>query len=161
MKIVSNSTPLIGLASIGRFKLLHDFFGEIIIAEAVYEETVTHGREKGGAKKEVASAKWIQTQKVKDRLAVDIMLEEMDLGEVETIVLAKEISADYVLMDEKKGRRMLERLEIPKIGTIGILLRAKQEGVIKSLRPELEKLRQYGFSLDPSLFDEVIKQAGE
>lgn len=161
MKIVSNSTPLIGLASIGRFKLLNDFFGEIIIAEAVYDETVIHGREKGGAKKEVASAKWVQVQKVKDRLAVEVMLEEMDLGEAETIVLAREISANYVLMDERKGRRMLERLSIPKIGTIGILLRAKQEGVIEALRPELEKLRQYGFSLDPFLFDEVVKQAGE
>lgn len=118
MKIVSNSTPLIGLASIGRFELLHDFFGEIVIAEAVYNETVTQGREKGGAKKEVASAKWVHVRKVKDRLAVEIMLEEMDLGESETIILAREISAELVLMDERKGRRMLERLEIPKVGTI-------------------------------------------
>jgi len=117
MKIVSNSTPLIGLASIGRFELLHDFFGEIVIAEAVYNETVTQGREKGGAKKEVASAKWVHVRKVKDRLAVEIMLEEMDLGESETIILAREISAELVLMDERKGRRMLERLEIPKVGT--------------------------------------------
>jgi predicted nucleic acid-binding protein len=64
-------------------------------------------------------------------------------------------------MDERKGRRMLDRLEISKIGTIGLLLRAKQERIIKSLRPELEKLRQNGFSLDSSLLEEVLKQAGE
>jgi hypothetical protein len=161
MKVVSNSTPLIGLASIGRFNLLYEFFGEISIAQAVYDETVTHGHEVGGAKKEVSSAKWIRVHQVKDRFAVEILLEELDLGESETIVLAREISAYYVLMDERKGRRMLDRLGMPKIGTVGILLRAKKEGVIKSLRSELDKLQKYGFSLDRAILEEVVKEAGE
>lgn len=109
MKVVSNTTPLIGLASIGRFNLLHEFFGEIFIAQAVFDEAVTQGHEKGGAKYDISFAKWIQVLEVKDRLAIEILLEEMDLGESETIVLAREINADWVLMDEKRGRRMIAR----------------------------------------------------
>jgi predicted nucleic acid-binding protein len=161
MKVVSNTTPLIGLASIGRFNLLHEFFGEIFIAQAVFDEAVTQGHEKGGAKYDISSAKWIQVLEVKDRLAIEILLEEMDLGESETIVLAREINADWVLMDEKRGRRMLDQLKIPKIGTVGILLKAKQSGFLKSLRPELEKLQSLGFTLNQIVVDKVLRDAGE
>jgi predicted nucleic acid-binding protein len=103
--VVSNTTPLIGLASIQRFQLLEQLFREIHIPQAVYDEAVVAGREEGGAKREVQTATWIKTLPVKDRLAVDMLLGELDLGEAETIVLAREIDADWVLMDEKKGRQ--------------------------------------------------------
>ncbi|MDZ7260635.1 MAG: hypothetical protein ONB05_00745 [candidate division KSB1 bacterium] len=61
MIIVSNTTPLIGLASIQRFDLLQQLFGEIYIAQAVYDEAVVAGREAGGAKHEVSTASWIKT----------------------------------------------------------------------------------------------------
>ena len=57
---------------------------------------------------------------------MEVLLDEMDLGEVETIILAREMNADWVLMDERKGRRKLDQLNIPKIGTIGVLLKARQ-----------------------------------
>ena len=89
MIVVSNTTPLIGLASIQRFQLLEQLFGEIHIPQAVYEEAVVAGREVGGARREVLAATWIKTLSVKDRLAVDMLLGELDLGEAETIVLAR------------------------------------------------------------------------
>ena len=81
MIVVSNSTPLIGLASIGRFELLQQLFGEIQIATTVYAETVTMGREEGGAKRQVSAATWIKTMAVQDRLAVEVLLDELDMGE--------------------------------------------------------------------------------
>ncbi len=110
MIVVSNTTPLIGLASIQRFDLLRRIFGELIMAQAVFDEAVVAGREIGGAKREVLAADWIKTIRVKDRLAVEVLLDELDLGEAETIVLAREVAADWVLMDEKKGRRKLTQL---------------------------------------------------
>lgn len=101
MIVVSNTTPLIGLASIQRFDLLRQIFGELIIAQAVHDEAVVAGREVGGAKREVLAAGWIKTVQVTDRLAVEVLLDELDLGEAETIVLAREVAADLVLMDEK------------------------------------------------------------
>lgn len=121
MIVVSDTTPLIGLASIGRLNILQELFGEVYIPQAVYDETVTHGRVEGSAKQEVDDASWIHVAQVQDRLAVNILLDEMDLGEIETIVLAGEMETDWVLMDEKKGRRKLSQLDIPKIGLIPIL----------------------------------------
>lgn len=161
MIVVSNSTPLIGLASIGRFDLLQQLFGEIHIAKAVYTETVLQGREDGGAKHQVSTATWIKSVVVQDRLAVEVLLDELDLGEAETIVLAREIKADWVLMDEKKGRRKLNQLGIEKVGTLGILLKAKQAGLLGQIRSEVESLHKQGFSISPSLVDSILKAADE
>jgi predicted nucleic acid-binding protein len=161
MIVVSNTTPLIGLASIGRFDLLRQLFGEVYIPEAVYDETIVAGRDEGGAKREVSGATWIKTVGVKDQLAVEVLLDELDLGEAETIVLARELDADWVLMDEKKGRRKLTQLELPKIGTIGILLKAKEVGFIRSVRKDLEQLREKGFSISQPVINAVLEQANE
>ncbi|GAB4547845.1 MAG: DUF3368 domain-containing protein [Anaerolineales bacterium] len=161
MIVVSDTTPLIGLSSIGRLNLLRTLFEDIYIPQAVFDETVTFGREGGRAKRAVANASWIHVVEVKERLAVNVLLDEMDLGEVETIVLASEMNADWVLMDEKKGRRKLSQLNIPKIGTVGILLKAKQLGLVSALKPEIENLQKTGFSISPFVVEEVLKMAGE
>ena len=161
MIVVSDTTPLIGLASIGRLNLLQELFDEVYIPQAVFDETVTFGREESKAKQEVSNADWIHVVKVKDRLAVDVLLDEMDLGEVETIVLASEMNADWVLMDEKKGRRKLTQLNIPKIGTLGILLKAKQLDLIPLLKPEIDDLQKSGFSISSLVVDEILKIANE
>lgn len=154
MIIVSNTTPLIGLASIQRFDLLHQLFGKIHIAEAVHKEVIS-------ANESLSKADWVEIAKVKDQLAIEVLLDELDLGEAETIILAKELNADWVLMDEKKGRRKLTQLGLSKIGTVGILLKAKQLGLIPVIRPDLETLRNQGFSISQPVIDAVLKQAGE
>jgi predicted nucleic acid-binding protein len=161
MIVVFNTTPLIGLASIQRFDLLQQLFSELYIAQAVYDEAVVVGREVGGAKREVSTATWIKTISVKDRLAVEVLLDELDLGEAETIVLAHEMGADWVLMDERKGRRKLTQLGLKKIGTVGILLKAKQVGLLSAIRPELGQLEKQGFSLSQAVIDAVLRQANE
>lgn len=161
MIVVSNTTPLIGLATIERFDLLQQIFGKVYIPQAVYDESVTYGRAEGGAKQEVSGADWIETIAVKDRLAVDVLLDELDRGEAETIVLAHELNADWVLMDEKKGRRKVTELGLDKIGTVGILLKAKQVGLLPQIRPDVERLRAQGFSISQRVVDAVLQQAGE
>ena len=127
----------------------------------MYDEAVVTGREEGGAKREVQAATWIKVVPVKDHLAVDMLLGELDLGEAETIVLAREIGADWVLMDEKKGRRKLAQLELPKIGTLGILLKAKQVGLLSTIEPEVARLRRLGFSISQPVVEAVLQRAGE
>ena len=161
MIVVSDTTPLIGLSSIGRLEFLRELFDDVYIPQAVFDETVTFGREEGKAKLVVSNANWIHVVEVKDRLAVNILLDEMDLGEVETIILASELNADWVLMDEKKGRRKLSQLNIPKIGTVGILLKGKQLGLVSNLKSELESLQKSGFSISQLVIEEVLKMADE
>lgn len=161
MIVVSNTTPLIGLASIQRFELLNQLFGVLYIAQAVYDEAVVAGHEIGGAKRELSTTTWIKTVYVQDRLAIALLLEEIDLGEAETIVLAQELGADWVLMDEKVGRRKLTQMGLQKIGTAGILLKAKQVGLLPAVKPELEQLRQKGFSISQTVIAAVLQQANE
>ncbi len=92
---------------------------------------------------------------------MNVLLDELDVGEAETIVLAHELQADWVLMDERKGRRKLTQLGLNKIGTVGILLQAKQRGLISNLRHELEQLRERGFSIIQAVIDAVLQQANE
>lgn len=119
------------------------------------------GRVEGGAKEEISEATWIKIVEVQDRLAVDVLLDELDLGEAEVIILAREMEADWVLMDEKKGRRKLAQLELQKIGTVGILLKAKELGLIESIRKDLDQLRKQGFTISQYVIDAVLKQADE
>lgn len=161
MIVVSNTTPLIGLAIVNRFNLLRRYFDEIFIAQAVYDEAVSAGREIGGAKQEILNAAWIKVAQVKDRLAVDVLLDELDIGEAETIILARELQAELVLMDETKGRRKLTQLNLAKTGTVGILLKARLDGLIPALKPELELLRQHHFSISQQVIDHVLLQVGE
>ncbi len=161
MIVVSNTTPLIGLASIHRLDLLRQLFGEIYIPQAVYDEVVIKGHKEDNAKRQVSMAMWIKRANVQDRLAVQVLLDEMDLGEAEAVVLAREISAEWVLMDEKKGRRKLSQMGMNKIGTLGILLKAKQVGLVTALRPEIDRLRQQGFSISQDVIDAVLQQANE
>ena len=161
MIVVANTTPLIGLASIGRFDLLHRLFGEIFIAKAVHDEIMKAGTAKQTAVREVSTSSWLKTRNINDQLAVNVLLDELDLGEAETIVLAHEINADWVIMDEKKGRQKLIQLGLNKIGTVGILLKAKEIGLLSQIRPDLERLQENGFSLSQVVIDTVLKQAGE
>ncbi len=161
MIVVCNTTPLIALARIRQVDLLKAVFGELHIAQAVYDEIVVPGHELGGAQRAVTEAAWIKIMPVQDRLAVEVLLDELDLGEAETIVLARELQADWVVMDERKGRRKLTQLGLNKIGTVGMLLKAKQLGLIPSLRAAMEHLRAQGFSVSQTVIDAVLQQAGE
>ena len=81
MIVVCNTTPLIGLARIHRLDLLNAVFGELHIAQAVYDETVVPGHDAAGAQRAVTAAAWIKIVPVQDRLAVEVLLDELDLGE--------------------------------------------------------------------------------
>jgi len=103
-KIVSNAGPLIALASIGQFELLHNLFGEVIIPPAVRAEVLAGDEGEAGVS-ELIAAKWIKTVSVQDDLAVQLLRDELGAGESEAIVLAKETAADWTLLDDLAARR--------------------------------------------------------
>jgi len=160
MTVISNSTPLISLAQIGRFDLLHEIFGRIIIPKGVYDEVVTEGEGRAG-QRETEVAKWIEVVEVKNKLAVKLLKHTLDKGESETVVLAGELKADWVIMDESAGRKILEFLSIRVIGVLGILLKAKEVGLIPEVKSEVDKLRTSGFRMRESLYRRVLQLAAE
>src|SRR5437762_2819618 len=146
MTVAVDSTPLICLSSIGRLDLLRSFYGRIVIAPAVYAEVVTQGQGRPGAA-DVANADWIETRAIINRSSLDALPGNLGRGEAETIVLARELPADLVIMDEMAGRRELAKRTMRLIGSIGVLQQARLRGLIPSLKDDLNALRRFGFHL--------------
>ena len=159
--VVSDSSPLIHLARIGRLGLLEKIFGEVVIPPAVYREVIEEGKGKPGWE-ELSTAKWLRVMEIKKNQALkQSLLVYIDEGEAEAIALANEIHADLLLLDEREARILAKKLGLRVTGTIGILLKAKKKHLIKNLKHELEKLKTTGFRISPNLEQEALKKAGE
>jgi hypothetical protein len=87
---------------------------------------------------------------------------KLDAGEAEAIALASELGASLLLMDESDGRNEARSLGLTVTGTLGVLLRAKQTGVLAALKPVLDTLiQQHCFRLGRALYEQALRQAGE
>jgi predicted nucleic acid-binding protein len=161
MKIVCNASPLINLARIGKLDLLRELYGELIIPEAVWHEVVEEGSGQPGAE-EVKCADWIKTQGVTNMDLRRALQQELDAGETEAIVLALEIGADLLLMDERIGREVARHFGLRYTGLIGILIEAKRKGRISAIKPHLDSMRNIaGFHLSNELYLRVLQDEKE
>ncbi len=157
---ISNSSPIIHLAKIEQLDLLRDFFGELLIPEAVYEECMTQGK----GRSEVARIKqvsWLRVLPVTNRHLVKLLNSEIDRGEAEAIALALETQASLILLDDADAREKARLYSLRITGTLGLLLRAKQVGKIASLSVMLDALCQTGFWLRAELIHRLLVEAGE
>lgn len=160
MIVVANAGPLIALAQIGQLEILPALYGEIHIPPAVRREVLAYGRERPGAA-EISTASWIRVNPIRDRTAVQLLLERLDAGESAAIVLAIEMEADLLLIDEARGRRVAEARDVRKTGTVGTLIAAKRQGLLPAVTPLLDSLRASGFRLSDDLYRGARLLAGE
>ncbi|MCR4425040.1 MAG: DUF3368 domain-containing protein [Firmicutes bacterium] len=160
---VADSSALIGLAAIGRLSLLKDFHQRILVPPAVWREVVVEGGNKPGVGEvqKAVSQGWIEIISPKNEDLVRLLKADLDEGEAEAIALAIEIKAEIVFIDEAEARRTAEVYGLRKAGVVGVLLRAKVEGKVGSLRSELSKLRKAGFRLCEEVSQRVLQEAGE
>ena len=156
-KIVSNATPIISLAVIDRLALLENIFSKIYIAEAVYDE-ITSARYPGY--KELDSH-FFEVKRINDRESLDSLLNDLDLGETESILLASEIKADALIMDERSGYKIAQKKGLPVIGTLTVLLIAKKRGMIKEVKPVLDQMIQKGRWYSKYVYDYFLRSIGE
>jgi predicted nucleic acid-binding protein len=155
-RVVSNTGPLIALATIGHFDLLRQLFGEILIPPAVRAEILDVNTVNA-----VTDADWIVVRTAQDEIAVQLLRGELDPGESEAIVLARELNADLFLIDDRSARRRADAIDLSTIGTLGVLLLAKTEGLVPVLEPLLGDLRRAGFHMSDELYDQVLDSADE
>ncbi len=162
MIVISDSVALIGLSAIGALDLLNRLYGTVIVPDAVYQEVVVQGAGKPGAQV-VAGASWIQVMTVRNKSDVDQLVSviRLDRGESEAIVLAQEIEADLILLDDDKARRYARQQQLSITGTVGVLLVAKQQGLIPLVRPLLDALIAAGIYVDSHLYQRARQLAGE
>lgn len=161
MIVVSNTSPLTSLAAIRQFDLLQSLFGEIHVAESVINE-LSAGEISWPGAKEVEKANWVRRHEVSNRLVVDALRLDLDMGEAETIALALDLRADLVLSDEQAGRHAAQYFNLAVMGTVGLLIRAKKLGLITEVRSQLDALRQQaGFYLSQPVYQHALWLAGE
>jgi predicted nucleic acid-binding protein len=156
---VSNSTPLIALAWLNQLDLVPVLFDTLHIPQAVYDEIHYNPTAVGAVELEAVS--WLKTSSVQNTIAVSLLLDQLDAGESEAIVLARELHADLVLMDERRGRRRALQAGLNVVGTLGILIRARHQNLVGPLRPLLDQLQQLPFHISAELYHDVLRQVGE
>lgn len=145
--VVADSSCLIALARSGQLDVLRALFGQIIIPAAVYDEVVTQGAGRPGSV-EVAQAEWIITKQIQDQLAVQALCLTLGRGESEAMVLAAETAARFLILDDWRARQSAIGMGLPVVGTLSLLQRATEKGLIADLESSLEKLRQAGFHFE-------------
>ena len=113
MIVVADSSPLIALARIERLDLLRDLFGSVLLPTAVWREVVQEGVDRPGAAALMATH-WIEERAILDVGLAAHLRKKLGAGESEAIVLAKEVVADFLLMDERLGPKGSKRLGPPR-----------------------------------------------
>jgi len=156
--VISNTTPIIALASIGRLELLSILFKEIIIAEAVRDEINAGGRIKVPS---LETIEWIKIRKniigTKEKSLLDL-----DEGEKQTILLAMETDhlthKCLLLIDERKGRKIAIFKGLRIKGTLGILADAKRRGLIKDFKTNALRLLENNLYYDLRLIEAISRE---
>ena len=158
--VLSDASPLIGLAAAGGFELLRDLFGTVTVTRTVRSEVVA-GTGMPGAKEIAAGirAGWIKV--IKDP-AADGKFVDLDAGEASTLRAALKAGANcLVLMDEPLGRADAKALGMAVTGMAGVLLAAKRARLVKAVKPFFDSLANTDFRLSEAVIHTVMQEAGE
>jgi len=159
--VVSNSSPLVALARIGRLTLLASFYKRILIPVEVQHEVTVAGRGLPGAE-EVRNANWIEV--ISRRAPVQPSLaqacQNLGAGERAAILLAKSLEADLVLLDDWKARRVAQDAGLSVVGCLGILEAGARRGLVSDLRQVYIDLLRHGIRFDIKLLQNSLARLG-
>jgi predicted nucleic acid-binding protein len=148
--VVSNSSPLIALERIGHLDLMRALLGEVVVPPAVLAEVFGDRN----------PPSWLRVVSPQGAIA-DAASPTLGRGEREAIALAVEMGARRVILDDLPARRLAASLGVPVIGTAGLLLAAKNAGLITAVAPTLDALLASGFRLSPTVVAAILAAAGE
>ena len=156
--VILNNTPLVALWTLQHWDLLKNLFGYVLIPTAVKVEFLaTHTNRR---QQDFADSPWIQTA-VLDNPRHALSYIGLDIGEAEVLALAVERSARLVIIDERKGRQYAKRLGLPMTATLGVLLLAKQQGLIPSVTGLIYQLQKAGLYFSPQWIERFLTMAQE
>lgn len=156
--VVSDTSPITNLIKIGELRLLNQLFGKVIIPLEVFNELCQIESQK----EELAGNAWIETAILSDAALKNELSANLDAGEAEAIALAVELKADFLLMDEQKGRAAAENRGLKVIGILGVLIQAKNNNLIAHVKPLLERLiYDANFWIHPALVSQILELVQE
>jgi|SRR5580765_5240333 len=161
MIIVSDTSPISNLILIGRIDLLRQLFETVIVPPAVDAE-IKALKELGKDISEYQTAEWITVSTPIDKKQVSYLKTKLDAGEAEAIALAVEIGCDLLLIDERLGTKVAVEQGLQTLGLVGVLIKAKSEGLILNVGPILNDLEILaGFWIGDGLRERVLIQMDE
>jgi predicted nucleic acid-binding protein len=162
MQAISNSSPLIAFAAIGRLDLIKQTFNSIFIPQAVdFEVNIcalsipTHAR-----LWEPIRADWISVAPVQESPTLTTLRDSLGAGEAEAIILATERHLP-VLLDDLPARKMAIRMNLTPIGSLGILARCKHTGAIREVKPLVQALQNAEIFYADWLIQKFLSDMGE
>lgn len=145
--VVADSSCLISLERIGELEVLPALFHPVVVTPEVMREFGV-------------SLPWLGVEAPSNPALVAVLGLLVDTGEAEAIALAQE-RGWRIILDDRRARAVAVRLGVRIIGTVGVLVRARQRGVVAALRPLLDSLELGGFHISPALRQEALRLAGE
>ena len=158
MIVVSDTSVISNLAQIDHLALLHDLYGQIIVPIKVLDELKAHR----STMTKLTGKSWLTSQTITDSALYKELEESLDPGEAEAIVLAKELDAELLLIDERKGRQIAKEHGLQIVGLLGVLIDAKRMGRVTSLKPLMDRLiNEASFWISPKLYQSVLAEVGE
>lgn len=163
IKVVCNTSPIIGLSMIGQLQLLWELF-DIYIPQEVYNEVVMTSSDSVVGENELKNAVVegnIKVYEVTDQEFVDKAYGRLHKGELEVIVGAKEMGATVVVIDEKSARNFAEALLLKPIGLLGVLKLAKIKGKITEIKPYIDLLVSKKYRISKKMIDQLLEEVGE
>jgi len=152
--IIGDSSALVALATMDRLNLLEKIFDTIYVPQAVYDEVTINHKPQSIRLKEFLAKKVIK---------VDLDITKMGLGqgELEAIILYQDTKADFLLIDDRRAKSFAKLNNINVIGSLGVLILAKERGYINSIHRDLQKLKESSLFISQSLIDRVLNEVGE
>lgn len=158
MIVISDTSPISYLFKINQLELLKLLFGSVIIPVAVYDELLQVEEQASWLNNK---PDWMIVKSASNHALVETFRKVLDKGESEAIALATELHADALLIDEAKGRFVAKQEGIQVTGVMGILLEAKHQNLITSIKPLLEILIQNHFRISDTVYTAILKSANE
>ena len=156
MLVVADSSPLIYLSRVRLLHVLPPLFGDVVVPRAVWNEAVS-GRPSAPGIESLRQASWIR---IVDNPSPSADL-GLDPGETAAILVAESLHADLLLIDERLGRAVAQERRLAVRGTLGVLVQARQSGLLPALKPVLDALNAEGFRIAPALVRQALEQVGE
>lgn len=162
MIVVSDTSPLLSLIYIDQLHLLPLLFKEVVIPEQVDKE-LQGSKLSAEQKQNLRLLTWLSVITPANTTAVkNLITTNLHLPEAQAIILAKELHADFILIDEQQGRAIAKTQGLTIVGVLGILLQAKQQNYITSIKELMDILIQKtGFWISPTLYEQLLKLANE
>lgn len=160
MIVVSDTSPLLYLARLGRLDILQTLYLEVLVPDTVWRE-LTERRPDAPGVPDLLAVTWIRIEPDALTTATTPDLEDIDAGEAAAILLALARDADLVLIDDAAGRRAARQHKLGVRGTLGVFVEARQRGIVPSIAPLVEALLALGFRAHADLVTRVLLAAGE